>query len=179
MFEDIDADEDWREIGRGLRTLNTCPKIIYTVSMRPIVLTILDGWGYSPQNVGNAIFNARTPNMDFIMANYPAVLLQASGKAVGLTWGETGNSEVGHLTIGAGRIISQYLSRINKAIETGEFFANPALMQVVEHVQKNDSKLHVAGLLTSGSVHAYFNHILALADFATRNNLKTVKLHLF
>ncbi len=147
--------------------------------MRPVVLTILDGWGYSTQKVGNAIMNARKPNMDFIMANYPGLLLQASGKAVGLTWGETGNSEVGHLTIGAGRIISQYLSRINKAVETGEFFTNSTLMQALEHVQKNDSKLHIAGLLTSGSVHAYFNHILALADFAAKNNLNNVKLHLF
>lgn len=147
--------------------------------MRPVVLTILDGWGYSPQKVGNAILNARTPNMDFIMANYPGLLLQASGKAVGLTWGESGNSEVGHLTIGAGRIIFQYLSRINKAIETGEFFTNPALMQAINHVQKNDSKFHIAGLLTSGSVHAYFNHIRALIDLAKRNNLKNVKLHLF
>lgn len=147
--------------------------------MRPIVLTILDGWGYSPQKVGNAILSARTPNMDFIMSNYPGLLLQASGKAVGLTWGETGNSEVGHLTIGAGRIIFQYLSRINKSIENGEFFNNEALMQATAQVQKNESKFHIAGLLTSGSVHAYFNHILALADFAGRNNIKNVKLHLF
>lgn len=113
------------------------------------------------------------------MANYPGMLLQASGKAVGLTWGETGNSEVGHLTIGAGRIIFQYLSRINKAIETGEFFSNPALMQAISHVRASNSKLHIAGLLTSGSVHAYFNHIMALVDFASRNNLSNVKLHLF
>lgn len=149
------------------------------MEMRPIVLTILDGWGYSPQKIGNAILNARTPNMDSIMANYPSLLLQASGKAVGLTWGETGNSEVGHLTLGAGRIIFQYLSRINKAIETGEFFDNPAMMEAVSHVQKNNSKLHFAGLLTSGSVHAYFNHILALISFASRNNIKNVKLHLY
>lgn len=147
--------------------------------MRPVVLTILDGWGYSTQKVGNAIMNAHKPNLDFIMANYPGLLLQASGKAVGLTWGETGNSEVGHLTIGAGRIIFQYLSRINKAIETGEFFTNSALMQAANHVQKNNSKFHIIGLLTSGSVHAYFNHILALADFTKKHGLKNVKLHLF
>jgi 2,3-bisphosphoglycerate-independent phosphoglycerate mutase len=149
------------------------------MDMRPIVLAILDGWGYSSQEVGNAIANAKTPNMDFIMANYPSVLLQASGKAVGLTWGETGNSEVGHLTLGAGRVIFQYLSRINKAIETGEFFKNPALMGAVDHVKKNNSKLHIAGLLTSGSVHAYFNHILALLELAQKNNIPQVKLHLF
>lgn len=153
--------------------------LYYNKKMRPIVLTILDGWGYSTQKVGNAILNARKPNLDFIMANYPGLLLQASGKAVGLTWGETGNSEVGHLTIGAGRIIFQYLSRINKAIETGEFFSNPALLQAANHVQKNSSKFHIAGLLTSGSVHSYFNHIGALAEFTKRNGLKNVKLHLF
>lgn len=147
--------------------------------MRPIVLAILDGWGYSPLKVGNAILSARIPNMDFIMNNYPGLLLQASGRAVGLTWGETGNSEVGHLTIGAGRIIFQYLSRINKAIETGEIFNNPSLVQAASHIHKNDSKFHIAGLLTSGSVHAYFNHIPALADFAKRNSFKKVYLHLY
>ena len=147
--------------------------------MRPIVLTILDGWGYSPQKVGNAILNARTPNMDFIFANYPSVLLQASGKAVGMTWGEAGNSEVGHMTIGAGRVISQYLSTINKAIESGEFFNNSAFVSAVDHVKKNKSKLHISGLLTSGSVHAYFNHILKLMELAQRDNLTEVKLHLF
>jgi 2,3-bisphosphoglycerate-independent phosphoglycerate mutase len=147
--------------------------------MRPVVLAILDGWGYSPQNVGNAIMTARTPNMTSYMNNYPSVLLQASGKAVGLTWGETGNSEVGHLTIGAGRVVFQYLSRINKAIETGDFFKNPVFVQAVDHVKKNNSKIHFAGLLTSGSVHSYFNHILALIELAQKNNLQKVKLHLF
>jgi len=146
--------------------------------MRPIVLTILDGWGYSPINVGNAILNARTPNMDFIMANYPSVLLQASGKAVGMTWGEAGNSEVGHLTLGAGRVIFQYLSRINRAIETGEFFKNPTFLSAIEHVRKNNSKLHIAGLLTSGSVHAYLSHIFGLINFAKINNID-LKIHLF
>lgn len=153
--------------------------LCYNRKMRPVVLTILDGWGYSPQKVGNAILSANTPNMRFIMNNYPTVLLQASGKAVGMTWGEAGNSEVGHLTIGAGRVIFQYLSRINKAIETGEFYTNPAFMAAVGHVQKNNSKLHLAGLLTSGSVHAYFNNIVALFELAQRNGISQVKLHLF
>ena len=152
--------------------------IIYLEDMRPVVLTILDGWGYSANRIGNAIFNAEKPNMDFILANYPTTLLQASGKAVGLTWGETGNSEVGHLTIGAGRIIFQYLSRINKAVETGDFFKNPALLKLAEHVHKEKSKLHIAGLLTSGSVHAYFDHILALLEFSKVNKI-TLKIHLF
>ena len=81
--------------------------------MRPIILAILDGWGYSPQTLGNAIKNAKTPVLDEITKNYPSLLLQASGTAVGMTWGESGNSEVGHLTLGAGRIIFQYLTKIN------------------------------------------------------------------
>ncbi len=147
--------------------------------MRPVVLTILDGWGYSPQSVGNAILNAKKPNIDFINANYPSLLLQASGQAVGMTWGEAGNSEVGHLNLGAGRIVTQYLSRINKDIETGEFFKNQALLKAVEHAKQNNSKFHIAGLLTSGSVHAYFNHIGALVELASRNGLKNIKIHLF
>lgn len=147
--------------------------------MRPVVLTILDGWGYSTQSLGNAIANAHKPNFDFIMANYPGLLLQASGKAVGLTWGETGNSEVGHLTLGAGRIIFQYLSRINKDIENGDFYKNEALLQAAQRAVNNNGKFHIAGLLTGGSVHAYLNHIFALVEFANRNNLKEVKLHLF
>lgn len=147
--------------------------------MRPIVLTILDGWGYSSQKLGNAIFNARTPNLDFILANYPSMLLQASGKAVGMTWGEAGNSEVGHLTIGAGRVIFQYLSSINKAIENSDFFQNKAFVQAISHVQNNNSRLHIAGLLTSGSVHSYFNHILALLELAKINKIEQTKVHLF
>lgn len=147
--------------------------------MKPVVLTILDGWGYSKQKLGNAILNAKTPNLDAIQRNYPSLLLQASGVASGMLWGEPGNSEVGHLTAGAGRIIFQYLSRISKAIENGEFFNNEILLKAVGHVQQNNSTLHIAGLLTSGSVHAYFNHLTALIDFAKKNNIQNLKLHLF
>src|SRR3989344_7248838 len=117
--------------------------------MRPVVLTILDGWGYSKQKLGNAILRANTPNIDAIAQNFPSLLLQASGPAVGLTWGEEGNSEVGHLNIGAGRVVFQYLSRINKAIKNGEFFKNPAFLSAVNHVQTNNSSLHLIGLLPS------------------------------
>ncbi|HAU07957.1 MAG: 2,3-bisphosphoglycerate-independent phosphoglycerate mutase [Candidatus Yanofskybacteria bacterium GW2011_GWF1_44_227] len=147
--------------------------------MRPVVLCILDGWGFSKQKLGNAISTAETPNIDFIKNNYPSLLLQASGVAVGLSWGESGNSEVGHLTIGAGRIIFQYLSRINKAIENGSFFTNPELMQAIDHAKNNHSSLHLAGLLTSNSVHAYTDHILALIDLAKRNGINNVYLHLY
>lgn len=147
--------------------------------MQPVVLLILDGWGYSKQKLGNAILNAKTPNLNQIESSYPSLLLQASGKATGMIWGEAGNSEVGHLTIGAGRVIFQYLSRVNKAIENGQFFENPALMGAISHVQKNNSTLHILGLLTSGSVHAYFNHLLALIDLSKRNDLTKVNIHLF
>lgn len=147
--------------------------------MRPVVLTILDGWGYSRQKLGNAILNAQTPNIDAIQRNYPSLLLQASGVASGMLWGEPGNSEVGHLTAGAGRVIFQYLSRISKVIENGQFFDNDALLKAVNHVKQNGSTLHIVGLLTSGSVHAYFNHLTALIDFAKKNNIQNLKLHLF
>ena len=92
--------------------------------MRPLVLTILDGWGYLPQKHGNAILYAQTPFINLVQRNFPSLLLQASGRAVGMAWGESGNSEVGHLTIGAGRTVFQYLSRINKAISDGSFNQN-------------------------------------------------------
>ncbi len=147
--------------------------------MKPVVLTILDGWGYSKQKLGNAILNAKTPNIDSIQKNYPSLLLQASEKAAGMTWGESGNSEVGHLTIGAGRIIFQYLSRINKAIDNESFFSNEVLIKAVEHVHDNNSALHLIGLLTSGSVHAYLDHLFALIDLAKKNNVLNLKIHLF
>lgn len=146
--------------------------------MRPVVLTILDGWGYSPQQVGNAIATAGTPTLDDIARNYPSMLLQASGSAVGMSHGEAGNSEVGHLTLGAGRVIFQYLSRINKLIENGEFFKNQTLLDAAAQVQKNSGTLHIAGLLTSGAVHAYYGHLIALIKFAKDNNLP-YRLHLF
>ncbi|OGN02613.1 MAG: phosphoglycerate mutase (2,3-diphosphoglycerate-independent) [Candidatus Yanofskybacteria bacterium RIFCSPHIGHO2_01_FULL_42_12] len=147
--------------------------------MQPIILAILDGWGYSSQTFGNAILYAHTPFVNFVQRNYPSLLLQASGKAVGMTWGEAGNSEVGHLTMGAGRTISQYLSRINKAIGDSSFFDNEVLLKAVNHVRTNNSTLHLAGLLTSGSVHAHMSHLFALIDLAAKNNIGNLKIHLF
>jgi len=146
--------------------------------MRPVVLTILDGWGYSKSINGNAIATAQTPVLDEIIQNYPSMLLQASGPAVGMTYGESGNSEVGHITIGAGRIIFQYLARINKAIKSEEFFKNPALQETVHHIQTNKSTLHIVGLLTTGAVHAHFDHLVTLVKFAKDSNLP-YKIHLF
>lgn len=147
--------------------------------MRPTILTILDGWGYSKQKYGNAILNAKTPNIDSIQQNYPSLLLQASGKAAGMTWGESGNSEVGHLTLGAGRVIFQYLSQITKAISNGEFFENEMFKRAINHIKSNNSTLHLVGLLTFGSVHAYLGHLFALIDLAAKNEIKNLKIHIF
>jgi len=146
--------------------------------MRPIVLTILDGWGYSKNKTGNAIANAATPVLNDILQKYPSVLLQASGPAVGMTHGESGNSEVGHLTLGAGRVIFQYLTRINKAISSGQFFKNSALEEAIHHVQNHQSTLHIVGLLTSGAVHAHFDHLVALVKFAKESGV-AFKIDLF
>lgn len=147
--------------------------------MRPTVLIVLDGWGYSKQRMGNAILYAQTPFIDSVERDYPSMLLQASGKSVGMTWGEAGNSEVGHFNIGAGRIVFQYLSRINKAIGDLSFFKNGAFVKTVEHVKTNNSALHLVGLLTSGSVHAHISHIFALIDLAAQNGIANLRLHLF
>lgn len=147
--------------------------------MRPLVLVILDGWGYSGQTTGNAIAMADTPVMDRVARNYPGVLLQASGRAVGLDWGEPGNSEVGHLTIGAGRTLFQYAPRITQSIENGSFFKNETLLGVCNFVKQHDSKLHLIGLLGSGSVHSRFDHILALLKLAKAQGVEKLYLHLF
>ncbi len=146
---------------------------------RPVVLTILDGWGFSKKKVGNPIANAKTPIIDMLTQNYPMTLLQASGLAVGMTWGESGNSEVGHLNIGAGRIVEQYLSRINRAIQDGSFYANGALVGAFDHARENNSRGHLIGLLTSGTAHADFSHIIALLEFARQKDRRETYLHLF
>lgn len=145
----------------------------------PLVLLILDGWGWSKAPLGNAIIG-QTPNLDAIKQQYPFALLQASGLAVGMDWGESGNSEIGHLTLGAGRSIPQYSFRINEAIKDGSFFTNQALINAFTHATNHNSAIHLAGLLTSGTVHAAFSHLVALMDFALK--LKTQRpifLHLF
>ncbi|KKT28066.1 MAG: 2,3-bisphosphoglycerate-independent phosphoglycerate mutase [Candidatus Yanofskybacteria bacterium GW2011_GWA1_44_21] len=147
--------------------------------MKPVVLLILDGWGYSRETIGNAIANANLPIIRDIESKYPSLLLQASGPAVGLTHGESGNSEVGHLTIGAGRVIFQYLDRINKSIRSGDFFENPVFVEAANHVKTNNSKMHLVGLLGSNSVHSHISHIFALIDLAKKNGLSNVYLHLF
>ena len=139
---------------------------------------ILDGYGVGPQGRGNAITTAKKPALDLIEKTYPFTTLQASGVAVGLPWGEAGNSEVGHLTIGAGRTLYNHLPRIIFSIHDGSFFKNEAFLKAAEHVKQNNSRLHILGLTSSGSVHSYIDHLYALLEFAARENIPRAFLHI-
>jgi 2,3-bisphosphoglycerate-independent phosphoglycerate mutase len=139
---------------------------------------ILDGWGLSPISTGNAIFNTPTPNFNKLLTLYPHYSLHASGEEAGLSWGEMGNSEVGHLNLGTGRVTMQDLPRINKTIEDKTFFKNQALLDAIENTKKNNSNLHLIGLFSSGGVHSHLDHLLALLDLAKQENVKNVYIHL-
>nr|ARW69269.1 phosphoglycerate mutase [Polysiphonia sp.] len=143
----------------------------------PIILTILDGWGYSDKREGNAIKLARTPNIDSIYKKNPNSLLNASGEYVGLPSNQMGNSEVGHTTIGAGRIINQDLVRIEKSIKNKEFFNNVTLHQICQEVSKKKSKLHIIGLCSDGGVHSHIEHLKAIIKILKQYNHETC-LHL-
>ena len=149
------------------------------MSKRPTVLMILDGYGLNPRKDHNAIAEANTPVMDRLMKEYPFVQGQASGEYVGLPDGQMGNSEVGHLNMGAGRIVYQDLTKITKAIREGTFFENPALKGAMENAKKNDSSLHLYGLVSDGGVHSHISHIFALLEMAKREGLKKVFVHCF
>ncbi|MBI3304783.1 2,3-bisphosphoglycerate-independent phosphoglycerate mutase [Candidatus Parcubacteria bacterium] len=146
---------------------------------RSVILVVMDGWGVGPDSEGNAIANAATPTIHRIESQWAFTQLQAAGIAVGLPWGEAGNSEVGHLAIGSGRVIYQSALRINYAIKDGSFFTNPAFSAAAEHVRRNNSRLHLVGLLTTGIVHASSEHLEALIDFASRAGITQTYLHLF
>ncbi len=146
---------------------------------KPTILMVLDGYGLNDNPVGNAIAAAHTPVMDRLMREYPFVQGQASGLDVGLPDGQMGNSEVGHMNIGAGRIIYQDLTRITKAIEDGDFFENPALLAAMENCKKNDSDLHLWGLLSDGGVHSHITHLYGLLQMAKNNGLSKVFVHAF
>ncbi|MCL5017116.1 MAG: 2,3-bisphosphoglycerate-independent phosphoglycerate mutase [Patescibacteria group bacterium] len=146
---------------------------------RQIVLAILDGWGIGKKDGSNPIHIQGTPNIDYIKSHFPAGAIQASGIAVGLPWEEEGNSEVGHLTLGAGRVIFQHYPRISMAIRDGSFFKNKVLLDLVDFVKKNNGTLNLAGLMTGANVHASLEHLLALIEFAKRNNVPKVNLHLY
>lgn len=149
------------------------------MSKQPVLLMILDGWGLAPASAGNAAAVANTPNLDKYFAEYPHTTLQASGKFVGLPEGQIGNSEVGHLNIGAGRIIYQNLTRITKAIDDGNFFTNPVLCDVMAKTKANDSSLHLMGLVSDGGVHSHLTHLLALVKMAKEQGLKNIYIHAF
>lgn len=146
---------------------------------KPTVLMILDGYGLNERKEGNAVAQAKTPVMDKLMAECPFVRGNASGMAVGLPEGQMGNSEVGHLNMGAGRIVYQELTRITKEIQDGTFFENPALLKAVENCKKNDSALHMFGLLSDGGVHSHNTHLYGLLELAKRNGLTKVYVHCF
>ncbi|KKW34370.1 MAG: phosphoglyceromutase [Parcubacteria group bacterium GW2011_GWA2_53_21] len=144
---------------------------------KPAVLLILDGFGVAPDGEGNAIARAQTPVLDKLIATYPAMTLRASGEAVGLSWGEMGNSEVGHLAIGAGRVYYQTLPRINKAIEDESFFHNEAFLEAAAFVKRSKGTLHLIGMVSPGRVHSMDEHVFALLDFSKRQKLKDVAVH--
>ena len=149
------------------------------MSKKPTVLMILDGYGLNDKIEGNSIAEAKTPVMDKLMAEYPFVKGNASGMAVGLPEGQMGNSEVGHLNMGAGRIVYQELTRITKEIADGTFFENPALIAAMENCKKNNSALHCMGLLSDGGVHSHNTHLYGLLEMAKRNRLEKVYVHCF
>ncbi|MCI9618086.1 MAG: 2,3-bisphosphoglycerate-independent phosphoglycerate mutase [Eubacterium sp.] len=149
------------------------------MAKKPVVLMVLDGYGLNDKTEGNAIAMADTPVMDKLMAEYPFVKGNASGMAVGLPEGQMGNSEVGHMNIGAGRIIYQDLTRITKDIEDGTFFENKVLLQAMDNCKKNNSDLHLWGLLSDGGVHSHNSHLYGLLEMAKKNGLEKVYVHAF
>ena len=149
------------------------------MSKKPTVLMILDGYGLNEKDNHNAEAEAKTPVMDKLMADYPFVKGYASGMAVGLPDGQMGNSEVGHLNMGAGRIVYQELTRITKEIQDGTFFENEAMLKAVENCKAHDSALHCFGLLSDGGVHSHNTHLYGVLELAKRQGLKKVYVHLF
>jgi 2,3-bisphosphoglycerate-independent phosphoglycerate mutase len=143
-----------------------------------VVLIILDGFGISSVEEGNATLLAKTPILDAIWQNFPKTLLKSSGEEVGLPWGEMGNSEVGHLNLGTGRIIEQDLPRINNTIIDGSFFDNTHLLEACDFVKKNKSTLHLFGLVSDGGIHSDVNHLLALIDLAQKQSVGKIAIHI-
>src|SRR3972149_482372 len=156
------------------------------MSQNSVVLIIMDGWGYRKEKHGNAILHAKTPTFDKLDMEFPPTLIQASGLEVGLPDGQMGNSEVGHLNIGAGRVVYQELPRISNSIKDGSFFSNKALLNAIEHSKKacserseSNPSLHLMGLLSDGGVHSHIEHIFALIEMAKRNGVKNLFIHPF
>lgn len=147
--------------------------------MKKVTLIILDGYGESNNIEGNPINLVNPPNINFLKENYPYTLLSASGSDVGLPENEVGNSEVGHINIGAGRIVLQDLPRINSSIDDGSFYKNSSFIKTIEHINKTNGNIHIMGLVGKGNVHSSLNHLFALLEFYKKNNIKNISLHLF
>lgn len=149
--------------------------------MKKVVLIILDGWGESEEATGNAIIKSKIPTMDMFKSYYPNTVLQASGVSVGLPWGTMGNSEVGHLTIGAGKVLYQNLPRVTLAIQDGSFFENETLLESIKHAATNDSRIHIMGLLSDGAVHSHINHLYAILELLKNKGVpgNRVSIHAF
>lgn len=146
---------------------------------KPVILTILDGYGLRDNPHGNAVKLANNKVFNMLWDKYPHTTLEASGEKVGLPKGQMGNSEVGHMNIGAGRIVYQPLELINKSIADKDFFENEKLLNVLSHTQQNNSKLHIMGLISDGGVHSHINHLMALLDLCKQKNIEKLYLHLF
>ncbi|OGF29858.1 phosphoglycerate mutase (2,3-diphosphoglycerate-independent) [Candidatus Falkowbacteria bacterium RIFCSPLOWO2_12_FULL_45_13] len=144
---------------------------------KPVVLIVLDGWGITTPYSGNAISQANTPNINNYITKYPSATLVASGEGVGLPWGESGNSEVGHLNLGLGRILYQSLPRINKMIADRSFYKNKVLLKAIEQAENHNSKLHFIGLVSSGAVHSSLEHLQALIEMAKEKKVKNFYIH--
>ncbi|ASA96870.1 MULTISPECIES: 2,3-bisphosphoglycerate-independent phosphoglycerate mutase [Anoxybacillus] len=149
------------------------------MSKQPVALIILDGFGLREETFGNAVAQAKKPNFDRYWNEFPHATLTACGEAVGLPEGQMGNSEVGHLNIGAGRIVYQSLTRVNIAIREGEFERNETFLAAMDHVKKHGTNLHIFGLLSDGGVHSHINHLFALLKLAAKEGVKNVYIHGF
>jgi len=149
------------------------------MNIKNVVLIVLDGWGIGRKDAGNPIYVANPETLFSLEKDYPTTSLQASGIAVGLPWGEVGNSEVGHLTMGAGKVLYQYYPKITMAIEDGSFYKNKVLNEAFDYAEKNNSSVNFVGLLSDANIHAAFNHLLALLKMAEYRNFKRIKLQLF
>ena len=147
--------------------------------MKPVVLCILDGVGLSLRKEGNAFLNAEKPFLEYLWKNYPHSSLEASGTSVGLPNGQMGNSEVGHMNIGAGRIVYQPLELINREIDNKDFFKNKNILKAINHTKENKSKLHIMGLISDGGVHSSMKHLMAVIDLCKQNNIEELYFHLF
>ena len=146
---------------------------------KPVALIIMDGFGLREGSEGNAVAQAKKPNYERFMAKYPHTTLTACGEAVGLPEGQMGNSEVGHLNIGAGRIVYQDLTKITKSIREGDFFENETLLSAINSAKENGKKLHVLGLLSDGGVHSHIDHLFAVLELAKKENFNDVYIHAF